>query len=117
MDHKNCLYSRLPSLREEDFLTVTFGHLLQEDKRLKSDYLRFLGVPNPNKCLVKIHRQYGAAFEDRPDMEISGPDTIAFQENKIHSLESRNQLERYAKRLNNRREKYKLLVYMSKRFP
>ena len=108
------LFGKLVSLREEDFLTVSFGYLLQKDTTLKSDYLRLLGIRNTKKCKITLQPRYGARLEDRPDMEIRGPDIIVFQENKVQSTESRRQLKRYAKRLNSYAEKRRLLVYMTK---
>lgn len=109
--------AKLISLREEDFLTVSFGYLLQQDKQFKSDYLAMLGIKNASTCRVTLQPRYGLRYEDRPDIEIRGRDLIVFQENKVQSMESRDQLARYARRLKARVEKRKVLVYMSKRYP
>ena len=110
-------FSRLVSLREEDFLTRLLEYLFNTESAFRSAYLKRLGFSKARRFRAEAQRSYGVFQEDKPDLTIKGPHTLIFQENKIDAPEGRKQLQRYAKRLASRTTKRKLLVCLARNPP
>jgi len=100
----------------EDFNTEVFAGILNLSNKIFNDFINLLELPEDN-YEVRTQRRY--SLKGRPDCIIDliliGENNICFIENKVHSGESWEQLDRYCEALDTHfKDQQKHLVYCTK---
>ena len=98
----------------EDYASEILGGILQYDQSLLDRYVNQLLGVSGSKFLVSTRRSFVLDEDSRviPDLIFENPDHIIFQENKVFSSEGREQLNSYARLLQERHRKTGKVVHL-----
>lgn len=100
----------------EDFNTEVFAGILRIEETILAEFITFLKLPWDRYQVITQQR---FTLTDRPDciidMVLLGQNNVCFIENKVHSGEGWEQLDRYCEALDSHfQEKCKHLIYCTK---